>query len=59
MQKDCVHCGGSGTHEENVYLDGRLVCHDSWDDTDAAVVFRSGIMVRSGTMANLLSLFLP
>ena len=45
--------GGSGSHEGNVYLDGRPVCHDSWDDTDAAVVCRSGIM------ANLMFWFLP
>ena len=32
--------GGSGPHEGNVYVKGRPVCHDSWNDVDARVVCR-------------------
>ena len=33
--------GGSEPHEGNVFVKGRPVCHDSWDDVDAGVVCRS------------------
>ena len=33
--------GGSEPHEGNVFVKGRPVCHDSWDDVDARVACRS------------------
>ena len=32
--------GGSGPHEGNVFVNGRPVCDDGWDDNDARVVCR-------------------
>ena len=34
---------GNNSVEGNVFLDGRPVCDDQWDDTDATVVCRSSL----------------
>ena len=41
--------GGSGAHEGNVFVKGKPVCHDSWDDTDAEVVCRSQKLLISAS----------
>ena len=33
-------CSGGNCRKGNVYVDGRAVCDDDWDDTDAGVVCR-------------------
>ena len=33
--------GGSTTNEGNVFVNGKPVCDDAWDDTDALVTCRT------------------
>ena len=52
--------GGSGPHEGNVFVKGRPVCHDSWDDVDAGVVCRSfSELIALRLNINLISASMP